>query len=293
MSSASNIAAALGGKAEGRQNWRCRCPCCGSRCLSVSIGNGGLPLVYCFKSCTQDDVIAELRARGLWGRTDYYRWWLVAPRAPLGMEEKQQRAKALWDSATPGAECRQYFRARGITIPLSPTLKFSRQVWHPQTGEEADAIVALIEDIDRGPIGVHLIYLNENNDGKAEDLLPNKQTRGSFKGGAVQLGEFDPQDWLIIGEGIESTLSAMQLTGHPGWAALSTAGLRSVRLPSDARKIIIAADNDKNSVGQRAAAVAATRFQFEGRRVKVVPPDRTGDDWNDVLMRQRKKAKNG
>ena len=39
-------------------------------------------------------------------------------------------------------------------------------------------------------------------------------------------------DVLMVGEGIETCLAAMQATGHPAWAALSTSGLRALDLPA-------------------------------------------------------------
>src|SRR5215510_5525255 len=37
---------------------------------------------------------------------------------------------------------------------------------------------------------------------------------------------------------IETCLAAMQATGHPAWAALSTSGLRALDLPKDVRDVI-------------------------------------------------------
>ena len=46
----------------------------------------------------------------------------------------------------------------------------------------------------------------------------------------------------MIGEGIETCLAAMQATGHPAWAALSTSGMRSLALPDEVRNVIVLAD---------------------------------------------------
>ena len=48
----------------------------------------------------------------------------------------------------------------------------------------------------------------------------------------------------MVGEGIETCLAAMQATGHPAWAALSTSGLRALDLPDDVRDVIVLADGD-------------------------------------------------
>ena len=43
-------------------------------------------------------------------------------------------------------------------------------------------------------------------------------------------------DALMVGEGIETCLAAMQATVHPAWAALSTSGLRGLDLPREVRE---------------------------------------------------------
>jgi hypothetical protein len=59
---------------------------------------------------------------------------------------------------------------------------------------------------------------------------------GPCRGSAVRLAE--PGDVLMVGEGIETCLAAMQASGHPAWAALSTSGLRSLALPNNIRAIV-------------------------------------------------------
>ena len=65
---------------------------------------------------------------------------------------------------------------------------------------------------------------------------------GPCRGGAVRLAA--PVDVLMVGEGIETCLAAMQATGHAAWAALSTSGLRALDLPDEVRDVIVLADGD-------------------------------------------------
>ena len=62
-----------------------------------------------------------------------------------------------------------------------------------------------------------------------------------------------PGDVLMVGEGIETCLAAMQATGNGAWAALSTSGLRTLALPSDVRDVIVLADGDSLDFNQRIA----------------------------------------
>ena len=85
----------------------------------------------------------------------------------------------------------------------------------------------------------------------------------------------------MIGEGIETCLAAMQATGQPAWAALSTSGLRSLDLPANVRDVIVLADGDE--AGEGAARDCALRWRRQGRRVRIARPPR-GMDFNDMLL---------
>ena len=110
-------------------------------------------------------------------------------------------------------------------------------------------------------------------------------------GGAVCLASAGEK--LVIAEGIESADSAMQMAGIPSWAALCAEGIARLILPPLplATEVIIAADNDANGTGQRAACAAAQCWLAEGRRVRIATPPIPGSDWNDVL-RQDKEGSN-
>lgn len=61
-----DIARALGGRKSG-SGWMARCPAHDDRNPSLSISErGGRILVYCHAGCSQDAVIAVLKAQGLW-----------------------------------------------------------------------------------------------------------------------------------------------------------------------------------------------------------------------------------
>jgi DNA primase len=85
---------------------------------------------------------------------------------------------------------------------------------------------------------------------------------------------------LLIAEGIETALSAMQATAQPAWAALSTSGLLTLELPERVRDVVVLADGD--APGEAAAQDAGLRWKRQGRRVRIARPPR-GFDFNDVL----------
>ena len=102
---------------------------------------------------------------------------------------------------------------------------------------------------------------------------------GPCRGGAVRLAVLGGV--LMIGEGVETCIAAMQATGHPAWAALSTSGLCALDLPKDVRDVIVLADGDEP--GERAAREAGLRWTREGRHVRIARSPR-GMDFNDILI---------
>ncbi len=93
-----------------------------------------------------------------------------------------------------------------------------------------------------------------------------------------------------VGEGIETCLAAMQATGRPAWAALSTSGLRALDLPQGAREVIVLADGD--DPGEAAARDCAHRWNREGRSVRIARPPR-GCEFNDLLLGRTPRIEEG
>ena len=131
---------------------------------------------------------------------------------------------------------------------------------------------------DGTPLAIHRTFLARDGGGKAP-VDPQKMMLGPCRGGAVRLA--DAGDVLMVGEGIETCLAAMQATGNPAWAALSTSGLRTLDLPGDVRDVIVLADGD--DPGEAAARDCAWRWKREGRRVRIARPPQ-GMDFNDLLI---------
>jgi hypothetical protein len=139
-------------------------------------------------------------------------------------------------------------------------------------------MVALVTGgTDAKPIAIHRTFLARNGNGKAP-VDQTKMMLGPCRGGVVRLGQCG--DVLMVGEGIETCLAAMQATGHAAWAALSTSGLRTLDLPRGARDVIVLADGDEP--GEAAAQDCARRWTREGRRVRIARPPQ-GMDFNDLL----------
>ena len=166
-------------------------------------------------------------------------------------------------------------------------MRFHCGIKHP-LGKYWPALVALVtRGTDNTPLAVHRTFLCRDGSGKAP-VDPEKMMLGPCRGGAVRLGEV--RNALMVGEGIETCLAAMQATGSPAWAALSTSGLRSLNLPVEVRNVIVLADGD--DPGEAAARDCAFRWKREGRRVRIARPS-WGMDFNDMLVERAPRIEEG
>jgi hypothetical protein len=164
-------------------------------------------------------------------------------------------------------------------------------------GAYSSILVGRIWHVRRGFVGVHVTRI-EWVSGDTPYARDERRTLGACKGGAVWLGSVSPNSELVVGEGIETTLSAMILWNAKGGAAtLGTSGLKSLVLPQAARRVVIAADNDalepnrRIGIGLHAARAARRLWLAEDPAINVdirlAPSPQAGAtkrDWNDVLM---------
>jgi hypothetical protein len=281
------IAKALGGRKAGG-GWIARCPAHDDRTPSLSLTDtqDDKVLVRCHAGCDQEGVIAALRGRGLWGEGGTRASPWATRRTPIEREPDREDAKrtamalAIWQSTTPapGTTVAAYLASRGIHLPASDALRFHTGLRHP-SGAFWPAMVALVTNgTDGGPVAVHRTFLARDGRGKAP-VDPQKMMLGPCWGGAVRLAV--PGDVLMVGEGIETCLAAIQASGQPAWAALSTSGLRALDLPKDVRDVIVLADGDE--AGEAAARDCALRWKRQGRRVRIARPPK-GMDFNDMLL---------
>jgi putative DNA primase/helicase len=290
---AETVARALGGRCRSGRWWRCRCPVHQGKSESLSLRDGDSRLILkCWAGCTARDVLNELARLGLLAGQSWPT--PVDGDEPYRERDRLDRARRIanakdlfFNKSRPaaGTVVERYLVSRGIEIAPPDTIRASaRWLFHSESGERRLAMLGLVEHVEYGAVGVHITYLAADGSGKAT-IDPAKRLVGVIKGGAVRLGPVVANEWLIVGEGIETTASAMQLWGLPsGWAALSANGLRRLILPPEPQQIVIAVDNDVNGVGQAAARDAAWQWTEAGRTVRIALPPRSGADFNDILM---------
>jgi putative DNA primase/helicase len=283
---AESVARALSGRKSGC-GWTARCPAHDDRTPSLSIRDGAnnKVLVRCHAGCEQKSVIAALRTLGLWAEKGKRSFRCPPPRSherePDQADAKRSEiALAIFNSAksSRGTLVEKYLASRGMLLQSPKALRFHAGLKHPSGGVWPAMVALVTRGSDGTPLAVHRTFIANDGSGKAP-VDPQRMIFGPCRGGAVRLADLG--DMLMVGEGIETCLAAMQATGHPAWAALSTAGLRGINLPNEVRHVIVLADGDVQ--GAAAALDCARRLKREGRRVRIARPPQ-GSDFNDMLI---------
>lgn len=175
-------------------------------------------------------------------------------------------------------------------------LRYHGALWHADLKREVPAMVAAMRKADGRLSAVHRTYLKVTGvDVTKAGTERDKMMLGDVAGTFIRLSDF--ADRMLGGEGIETTLAAMQLFGRAGLAFGSRANMAAVEPPFECSDFIYAADKNKahqdptrSRVGERAAIAGAKAFGI-GRKVAIkVPalPNGATGDFNDVLQLKAK-----
>lgn len=113
----------------------------------------------------------------------------------------------------------------------------------------------------------------------------SRKTIGAIpSGSAVRLNPAAAS--MVVGEGVFTTLSAIEHFGLPGWALLSTSNLRQWSPPEGVRMVMIAAD--RGAAGEAAAEALRQRLGARGVVAALnLPPEPFGD-WNEFAQASRR-----
>jgi putative DNA primase/helicase len=269
--SAASIAHELKAKRDGR-GWMARCPAHDDRNPSFSIRQAeDRVLVHCFAGCSQDALIAALRARNLWAivqdepsrmsRSD------GRPSNPSARDvdhDRQARFDAAmrwWRQAGPldGSLGERYFvehRKQNVRpLRLAHCLRY-----HADTR----AVVALMTDAVSGePVGIHRTFLDCNG-AKIDRKMLGRQ-------GVVRLTpDADVTGSLGLTEGLEDSIAALISGWAPVWAATSAGAMARFPVLAGIEALTIFADSD--DTGLNAARACCSQWRQAGRDANWVAP---------------------
>ena len=192
-----------------------------------------------------------------------------------------EQALVIWSEVRPlrGTLAEKYLRSRCIEVPDEALDVLAFHPACPWESSKAPALVALIRDIITGePVGIHRTALS------ADGSKIGRKVLGPKGGGAIKLsGEQLITTELTIGEGIETTLSAMMLGYRPAWSVIDAGGVSKFPVLFRIERLTVIVDNDVSGAGQKAAAETRAAWEAAGLRVRTVMSSTPGEDLNDVL----------
>lgn len=251
-------------------------------------------------------------------------------------ENSIRSARDIWFAAKPAEDgpVRDYLARRGISrrlLPiLPPSLRFEAEARYviPVEGERnrwqtlhiGPAMVAAVVDAQGRVTAVHRTWIDlEQPKGKVVlpdprkpgETLPAKKVLGSKKGGAIRLSSPKGAEIMVMGEGLETTATA--LVAHPYdqpaayWCGVDLGNMSGLRMkgpglkfaglpdmtddeawvpPAWVRRLIFIQDGDSDPRTTRAKLLSGLRRAMArrpGLTAAIVHPGE-GIDMNDLLM---------
>lgn len=200
---------------------------------------------------------------------------------------RRETAMALWNGAIPieAASAPGCYLARRAVRGSLASCSLRAHPAAPVSvyrsgGRTRPALIARISDAEDQLTAVELTYL-EPNGALASTLRLTRKTVGLVpSGAAVRLAL--ASSFMLVGEGVITTLSAMNRFDLPGWALMAANNLAAWSPPPDVRRVLIAAD--RGPVGEQAAAHLRRRLRASGVTADAVWPDPPFGDWNEAAM---------
>ena len=269
-------------------HWRngkgmCCCPAHDDRTPSLSITLGARAILFhCFAGCSQQEVLAAFERQGIPARSFFSGNSSSIPQPVLKEIKPSRNAQRLWrqSETLSGTIAENYLKKRLIRQTSSELRFLERTPLGPK--EKVRFFPAMIAAVrtDAHLMAIHRTFLRPNGYAKA-DIFKPKRAIGSMGTGAVRL--FAPDNGVLgLAEGIESALSATQLSGIPAWATLGNERFGIVTIPESVKTLYLFVDHDAG--GNLAAAKAHKHFEMPGRCIITRRPKRRGDDWNEELL---------
>ena len=178
-----------------------------------------------------------------------------------------------------GTVVERYLERRGLTGQIPKSIGYLPNAWHPD-----GRFPAMVANIERGSASSCVEFTYLSPDGRKAGCTPARWYVGKPAGGGVCLKRGHGPH--VVGEGIESTMSALRFLPEAGptWAATSAPNMAAFNLPPGPGQLIIALDADR--AGREAGRVLGDRAISMNWDVQLFEPPVDGWDWNDFLIRE-------
>jgi putative DNA primase/helicase len=185
---------------------------------------------------------------------------------------------------TPGDEVCQYLEDRGL-CGIPQDLLFHPALYESETKKTFPAMIALVRDLNGVVVCAHRTFLQAGEKAKISSPRKMMSPVRTVNGATIRL--FSTDSHIGLAEGIETAIAAHQIFNIPVWAAISANGVKTFEPPEGINEVTVFGDNDRNFNGQRAAYDLANRLSLKGITAYVRIPDKTGQDWADVLLQKQ------
>jgi hypothetical protein len=286
---AEQLAKALGGKRSGNQ-FKAKCPAHWDATPSLIIFDGreGKVQVRCLAGCSNEEVIAALRSRGLWHREEAGDDEGNVSRQTNDRQADRNRAlaMAIWDESSDAQNTlgEMYLWQRNLELPKDAVCCMRFNPRCPRGGERVPALVVLMRNyLTCEPQAVQRIYLTQRG---VKDGTP--MMLGPSGGCAMMLTSwfdtfsddlsFCPR--LFVCEGCETGLALMRDGYTPVWALGDAGHIRSLPVLFGVGCLVICADNDLP--GLSAAEACWLRWSAAPHQTAVIrKPAMEGKDFAD------------
>lgn len=191
-------------------------------------------------------------------------------------EERLARARRIWEEGAPvrHSPARVYLQRRAIPHlgDADGALRFHARMTSLDDRLRRPALLAAIVDAAGELQGVQATLLSRHGVTKAAVTTP-RRVIGKLMGGAVRLSEGG--DVLLVGEGVETMMSASAELALPAWALLTADNLAGFVAPDLVQRLVVAVDDDE--AGHLAFAALKARHTIP---VDVERPPGGASDWN-------------
>jgi putative DNA primase/helicase len=199
---------------------------------------------------------------------------------PIGPTPSERLRAKIQKLSPLDGQAKKYLEGRDITQMPKYGVYSSHREWHKESQRGYECMYSISMDDNFNFRKVHLTYLENNNKIKA----PPARKLYTVNEGSGAIRMFDPDSYMGVGEGIESSLSASMIDNLPVWATLNRALLAKFRAPKGVKTLVVYADWECHGSGLTDAMICARSNIFAKNDVQTAYVRwTTAGDFNDLL----------